>query len=161
MHAILAVVLLAVAPGAPYAVQSAAEAYEIAEYRLTEPVFKRFVDASRLIEAVMRDDARFVDAPLFTREVALSGDVVVEASALAARLDADRGLAAALRTAKLSAREYARFALVLIAARLAVGFIDAGVIYGARPGAPADNVEFFRAHRAEVVDVLAAIGVRD
>ncbi|HVH28400.1 MAG TPA: hypothetical protein VM818_16660 [Vicinamibacterales bacterium] len=161
MRAILAVVLLVVVPAVSYASQSAADAYEIAEYRLTEPVFKRFVEASRLIEAVTRADPRFDEAPLFTKEIALSGDVVVEASALAARLEADPRLAAALRTAKLSAPEYAKFALVLVAARLAVGFIDAGVIAGARAGAPADNVDFFRAHQANAFEVLGMLRVRD
>ncbi len=66
-----------------------------------------------------------------------------------------------MQTAKLTPREYAKFAIVLLAAHLAHGFVKAGVLQRVPAGAPTNNVEFVKAHEAEVTAVLAELGVRD
>ena len=132
---------------------------EIAEYRLDAEVFTRFDRASRLIVAATRADARFDHAPLFTPEVMLSGDVLPMATALEARLRNDAALAGALQTANLTAHEYTKFALALVAARLAHGFVKSGVLRRVPPGVHADNVMFVDTHLADVEALLKEMGV--
>lgn len=149
--------LLAVAVGA----QARIDVYELADYRLTTEVFERFAQASGRIIEVTRHDSAFTYAPLFTKDVALSGDAVAEANGLVARLENHAALAAALEGAKISPREYAKFAITLIAARLAHGFLTSGVLPRVPAGAPTINVAFIKTHEAEVVAALASLGIRD
>jgi hypothetical protein len=132
---------------------------ELADYRLTVPAFEQFQRASRLLAAAMRDDPRLAGTPLFTREIAVSGDAPAAAGELESRLEKEPALAGALLAAQLSAREYTKFALALIAAHLARGFLDAGVLRSVPAGVAADNVAFVAAHRAEVAGVLEELGV--
>jgi hypothetical protein len=132
---------------------------ELAEYRLTAPVFEQFQRASRLLAEAMRDDPRLAGAPLFTQEIAVSGDAPAAAGELETRLQEEPALAGALLAAQLSAREYTKFALALIAAHLARGFLDAGVLRSVPAGAAADNVAFVAAHRTEIAGVLEELGV--
>jgi hypothetical protein len=141
--------------------QAPIDVYELADYRLTTEVFERFGEASRRIAVVTRDDASFSFAPLFTKDVALSGDAVAAATGLVARLENHAALAAALDGAKITSREYAKFAITLIAAHLAHGFLASGVLPRVPAGAPTINVEFVKAHEADVVAVLASLGIRD
>jgi hypothetical protein len=138
---------------APYDVK------ELADYRLTEPVFQQFERASRLIATATRQDPRFEAAPLFTREVAVSGDAPAMAAELEARLQGEPVLADALHEAKLTPRDYTKFALALFAARLAHGFVKAGVLARVPAGVAADNVEFVEVHQAQVSAILAELGV--
>ena len=161
MRPFLILVLLSAFSAHAVAAQAPIDVKELAEYRLTGPVLEQFVEASGLIMTVTRQNARFTYAPLFTKEVALSGDAPVVAAGLVARLENDPALVAALTTAKLTPREYATFALALFAARLAHGFVEAGVLRSVPSGAPADNVQFVGAHQAEITAVLYTIGVRD
>jgi hypothetical protein len=141
--------------------QAPIDRYELADYRLTMDVFERFVKASARIADVINNDASFVDAPLFTKDVALTGDAVVEVSGLVARLEQHAGLAAALEAATITPREYAKFALSLVGAHLAYNFVKAGVLRRVPSGAPTINVEFVKAHDAEVTATLESLGIRD
>jgi hypothetical protein len=141
--------------------QAPIDRYELADYRLTTDVFERFVKASTRIADITTDDASFVDAPLFTKDVALTGDAVVEVSGLVARLEQHAGLAAALDAATITPREYAKFAISLVAAHLAYNFLNAGVLKRVPSGAPTINVEFVKAHEAEVTATLESLGIRD
>ncbi len=132
---------------------------ELAEYRLTGPVFQQFGRASHLIEVATRDDLTFIRAPLFTKEVSLSGEVQAMAIALEARLTHEPLLASALLEAGMTAHDYAKFALVLIAARFAHEFVEAGIIRSVPAGPAADNVQFVDTHKTEIVEVLRAMGV--
>ena len=134
--------------------QFAFNARELAEYRLTAPALKRFGHATALIAAAMRRDSRFVDEPLITREIAVSGDAPEMAAALQKRLDTEPALSAALFAADMSAREYATFALSLFAARMAQGFLKSGAMRRVPDGAAADNVAFVTAHETEVAALL-------
>jgi hypothetical protein len=140
-------------------VQAPLEVDELAKYRLTTGVFMQFEVASRSIAAAMRADPAFTREPLFTREIVLSGDAAVAATALETRLQTDPGLGRALRAAKLSAREYTKFALAVIAARLAHGFVKAGVLRGVPDGPAASNVAFVQAHEVEIASLLADLGI--
>jgi hypothetical protein len=157
---IVAAVIVTLAAGAAGA-QSPIDVYELADYRLTIDVFERFVHANaRIVEITQRDDS-FTDAPLFTKDLALSGDAVAEAAGLAARLASHAGLSAALEMAKITPREYSKFAITLIVAHLAHGFQKAGVLPRVPPGAPTSNVEFVRVHESDVNGALASLGIRD
>jgi hypothetical protein len=145
----------------PVAAQSPIDVYELADYRLTTDVFERFVLANGRIVDIIDHDASFTDAPLFTKDLALSGDAVAEAAGLIARLANHAGLAAALEAAKITPREYAKFAITLIAARLAYGFLNAGVLPRVPSGAPTLNVEFVKTHESDVTAALAHLGIRD
>lgn len=134
---------------------------DLALYRLTAPVFEKFSEASRLIGAATRADSRFADDPLFTTEVALVGDARKVAARLDARLQDEPVLAHALRTAGLTSREYTKFALGLLAARLAHGFLASGVLRSVPEGPAADNVRFVDEHQLEVSAVLEELGIVD
>jgi hypothetical protein len=135
--------------------------YDLADYRLTPEVFERFVNATGPIAEIAQHDPAFTYAPLFTKDVALDGDAPTVASGLAARLENHTGLAAALQTANLTPREYAKFAIALVAAHLAHEFLKAGVLQRVPSGAPANNVEFVKAHEPEIAAVFAQLGIRD
>jgi hypothetical protein len=83
------------------------------------------------------------------------------AQGLTARLENHPGLTAALEAAKITPREYSKFAIALVGAHLAQGFVKAGVLQKVPPGAPTINVAFVNAHEAEVTAVLEQLGVRD
>jgi hypothetical protein len=157
---ILLLAMLGVLTASPVT-QAPIDVYDLADYRLTTPVFEQFVRASDLIADVTLRDVVFDDAPLFTKEIALSDDAPAAAAALAARLEKHSGLAAALETAKLTPREYAKFAIALVAARLAHEFLNAGVLKRVPSGAPTENVKFVEEHRAEIRSVLDTLGIRD
>jgi hypothetical protein len=141
--------------------QTSIDVNDLADYRLTMPVFEQFVKASGRVADITRHDEAFRYAPLFTKDVALSGDAPAMAQGLAARLENHTGLAAALADAKITPREYAKFALSLVGAHLAYEFVKTGVIQKVPPGAPTINVDFVKAHEADVTAVLADLGVRD
>ena len=145
----------------PVETQAPIDVYELADYRLTTEVFERFVHASGRIADIVQHDPSFTYAPLFTKDVALSGDAVAEAAGLVARLEHHAGLAAALEAATLTPREYSKFAITLIAAHLAHGFLKAGVLQRVPSGAPTINVEFVKTHESDVTAALASLGIRD
>jgi hypothetical protein len=156
-HVAAAMVLMAALAHA----QVPLDVYELADYRLTTEVFERFIQASSRVADATRDDTSFTYAPLFTKDVALSGDAVAAVAGLIARLEHHPALAASLDSAKITPREYAKFAITLIAARLAHGFLTSGVLPRVPAGAPTINVEFVKTHEAAVTTVLASLGVRD
>ena len=161
-HAMTAVVLgQTLLAAATVAAQTPIDVYDLADYRLTPQVFEQFVQASARIVDVTRADTSFTYAPLFTKDVALLGDAPTMAQGLAARLENHAGLAAALATAKITPREYAKFAIALVGAHLAHGFVKAGVLKKVPDGAPAINVDFVSMHEAEVTTVLEELGVTD
>ncbi len=159
MTAYTAVMALLAVALAPISAQSPGTVKELAGYRLTTAVFQRFVPASRGVAAAVIADPRLVADPPFTREVAVSGDAAEVAPALEARLTREPALAAALGAAKISPHDYATFAIVLIGARLAHGFVKSGAIRFVPPGVAADNVAFIEANEREVAQVLQLLGV--
>jgi hypothetical protein len=154
--AAIAVVTVALAP---LHAQSPVTVKELAGYRLTTAVFQRFVPASRGIAAAVSADPRLAADPPFTREVAVSGDAAEVAPALEARLTREPSLAAALHAAKISPHDYATFAIVLIGARLAHGFVKSGAMRFVPAGVASDNVAFIDAHEPAVAEVLRILGV--
>jgi hypothetical protein len=157
------ILAFAVAGGYPGAgrAQAPINVYDLADYRLTPDVFRQFVEASRAIGVITRRDSAFTYAPLFTKEVVLSGDAPAVAAGLVARLENHAGLSAALQSAKLTPREYSKFAIALLAAHMAHRFMQAGVLQRVPAGAPTHNVEFVGTHQTEITAVLADLGVRD
>lgn len=151
--------VLVCAVASPVAGQAAIDVKELAAYRLTPEVFKRFVDASRRIADLSQQDASLARAPLFTNEVTRSSDAAAAARELMSRLDGHRGLTAALESAKTTPREFAKFAIALVAARLAHGFLESGVLRRIPEGAPASNVAFVARHESDVLATLALLGV--
>jgi hypothetical protein len=143
------------------AAQAPIDVYELADYRLTTEVFVRFVQASAQIGEITADDPMFDDAPLVTKDAALSGDAVAEVATLVARLEKHPGLSGALADARITPREYGKFTIALIAARLAYGFLQAGVLPRVPSGAPTVNVDFVKTHQTAVIAALAQLGVRD
>jgi hypothetical protein len=137
------------------------DAKELAEYRLTLPVFERFVAASDRIAAVTRGDQRLIEHPLFTRDVTVLGDAPSMARELESRLSDHPDLSEALRAARISAREYTTFALTLFGARLAHGFMSSGVLHSIPKGVATDNVQFVAAHLSAVTKVLQVLGVEE
>jgi hypothetical protein len=152
---------LFVAASVPASAQAPIGVYDLADYRLTPEVFGQFERASRLIGEITRQDPAFTYAPLFTKEVALDGDAVAVATGLVARLENHPKLVGALQSAMMTSREYSKFAIALLAAHMAHGFIKAGVLQQVPKGAPTHNVEFVETHQAEITAVLAELGIRD
>jgi hypothetical protein len=147
------------APAAHARGQQPVTARELAEYRLTAASFSRVVDAGRLIAAIIDREPRFMDAPLFTREVMLLGDVVEMATALESRLRDEQTLAAALDTAKITPREFTTFTFALFGAHLARGFMRSGALRFVPPGVTADNVAFVNANADAVDGLLDALRI--
>jgi hypothetical protein len=139
--------------------QPAFDAKQLANYRLTLPVFLRFAHATRLMAAQMRADSRFERDPLFSRDVSVSGDAVQMATEVRTRLANDATLAAALFAADISAHEYVTFALALFGARLAHGFLESGAMRMVPPGVAADNVSFVREHLPAIRAALTQLGL--
>jgi hypothetical protein len=132
---------------------------ELAAYRLTATVFERFRDASQQIAIVMARDASFRAAPLFSHEIVRGGDVTEVSATLEGRLRNHAAISHALSAVPISARDYTKFALTLVAARLALGFLESGVLKAVPPGAATENVAFVRAHRAEVDRLFTELGI--
>lgn len=132
---------------------------EIAAHRLAPAAFARFERASRAVASEVARDPALVSEPLFSQEIAQGGDVAEVAATLEQRLSHHAGLSRVLKAASLTPREYTKFALSLVAARLAFGFVESGLLKSVPAGTAADNVAFVRAHRAEVDAVLDALGV--
>lgn len=143
----------------PAAAQEPPSPQELATYRLTDPVFEKFQDASRRIAAVMAAESRFRYAPLLTREIVQSDDASVAAAQLMTRLDNEPPFVEALHAAGLTSREFTMFALTLVGARLAHGFVESGALRSVPKGVPTDNVAFVAVHLQDVLDVLRALGV--
>jgi hypothetical protein len=141
------------------AVQARIDAAEVAQYRLTDDVFLRFQSASRAIGSTTRADPVFARDPLFTRDVIVAADVRSAAAALETRLQKHPSIVDALQQAKLSARDYTKFALALFAARLAHGFVKTGVLRRVPEGVASDNVAFVERHDAEITALLAGLGI--
>jgi hypothetical protein len=157
-----AVLLLAADPGLAAAaglMQAPLEARDLAQYRLTEAVFDRFQAASRAIAAATRNDPALARNPLFSRDVLVSDDVKAAAMTLESRLASHPALGTALGDARLTARDYTTFALALVAARLAHGFVKTGVLRRVPDGVAAANVAFVAAHEQEIGSVLADLGI--
>ena len=132
---------------------------ELAAYRFTTADFEQCRDASTRIAIVIADDASFRAQPLFSEEITQRCYVTEASATLEARLRSHTGLSEALAAAKMSARNYTKCALTLIAARLALGFLDSGVLKSVPPGAAADNVAFVRAHRTAVDEMLKELAI--
>ena len=141
------------------AAQREFDAKELADFRLSAPVFKRFAHATRLLAAAMAREPRFANEPLITRDISVSGDAAEMATALHKRLDAEPALAGALFAADISAREYAAFAIALFGARLAHGFVKSGAMRRVPAGIAAENVAFVEAHQAEISVLLKQLGL--
>jgi len=144
---------------APAAAQEPPGPRELAAYRLTDPVFEQFQAASRDIAAAMAAEPRFRYAPLLTREIVQSDDASVAAAQLMTRLDTEPAFVEALQAAGLTSRDFTMFALTLVGARLAHGFIESGALRAVPRGVPTDNVAFVGVHLQEVLDVLRTLGV--
>jgi hypothetical protein len=81
------------------------------------------------------------------------------ASALEKRLDSDPALSAALFAAEISAHDYATFAIALLGARLAHGFVKSGAMRRVPAGVAADNVAFIEAHHADISALLKLLNL--
>lgn len=145
--------------GAALRAQKPVEADDLAQYRLTEPVFKRFAHATRLIGNTIAADSRYQRDPLITPEIAVAGDAAEMAAVLQRRLDTDPACAAALFAADISAREYAAFAIALFAARLAHGFVRSGAMRRVPPGVTTDNVAFIERHAKEIASLMKQLNL--
>jgi len=157
--AIAIVLLVTIVEAAPP--QAPIDVYELADYRLTTEVFERFIQASRRVGDITREDSAFTFAPLFTKDLLLSGDAVAGVNGLVARLQNHAGLAAALEAAKITPREYAKFSLTMVVAHLAHGFLKSGVLTQVAPGAATANVAFVKAHETDVNATLEQLGIHD
>jgi hypothetical protein len=161
MPLLLATLLVIGAPSPAAHAQGppAFQARELAEYRLTAASFSRVIDAGRLIAAIVAREPRFMDAPLFTREVMLLGDAAEMATAVEARLRGDQALAAALDAAKITPREFTTFTFALFGAHLARGFLQSGALRLVPPGVTADNVAFVNANADAIQGFLDALRI--
>jgi hypothetical protein len=151
--------LCLVVASTPVMAQRPIDQKELAAYRLTEPVYKRFAHAARLVTAASRKEPRLEEAPLFTKQIAVSGDAPEMAALLHARLEQEPAFRGALFAAEIDAREFTLFALALFAARLAHGFAKEGLIHVMPDSVAGRNVAFADAHQTEIGVLLAEIGV--
>lgn len=76
----------------------------------------------------------------------------------AARIEAEPRIRAALAEAGMSAREYARTSEAVVASMYVVAMLEAGTIKALPPEANRANVEFVKAHMAEIESRMEALG---
>lgn len=120
----------------------------LASYRLTEGTLHKVMQAGRNLAAMAKDPT--------VRESMQSQDDQPEAktiAAMAAQFDAVPPMKKALASAGLTSREYAVFTLSLLQASFAAALMDAKGQYQLKElpkGTPRENVDFVRAHRAEL-----------
>ncbi len=89
----------------------------------------------------------------------MSGDVSEMATIVYARVEQEPAFRNALFAAEIDAREFTAFALALFAARLAHGFVKAGLIYVMPDGVAGGNVAFVEAHQGEIGALFEELGV--
>jgi hypothetical protein len=159
MMAALLIVLIVSATLAGVPPQTPLGVEELAQYRLTTAVLEKFEIASRAIAAASRTDPSLVQEPAFSQGVARSDDAAAAAATLEKRLQTHPALVGALRAARLSAREYTKFALGVIAAHAAYGFVKTGVLRRVPAGTAAANVAFVEDHEARITTLLADLGI--
>ena len=139
--------------------QGPVEQKELAAYRLTGPVYERFAHGARLIVAASRKEPHLKEAPLFTKEIAVSGNAVKMAALLQARVEQEPAFRSALFAADIDAREFTLFALALFGARLAHGMVQAGLIHVMPKSVAGANVAFAAAHDVEIGALFAQMGI--
>lgn len=76
----------------------------------------------------------------------------------AARIEAEPRIRAALAEAGMSAREYARTSEAVVASMYVVTMLETGTIKELPPEANKANVEFVKAHMAEIESRMVALG---
>jgi hypothetical protein len=156
---LIATLVLAIIGPSGVSTQPAFERQELAAYRLAADRFAQFQQASERIAEIITNDDALQGAPLLSQAVTQDDEIEIAAGSLEARLRGHAAVTSALQASKISAREFTKFAIALVGARLAHGFQAAGLLRSIPAGPAADNVAFVGAHLTAVDDVLAKLGV--
>ena len=143
----------AAAPQAPAAAAVAAATDEIAdmsgEIPLTEARMARYYIALEKLAALEKQEPEL-------EELAMDANETTEQ--FVARIEREPRIAAALAASGMSALEYARTSEALVASMFAQGMIEAGLTKELPPGANKANIEFVKAHQAEIEAKMKAAG---
>ena len=78
-----------------------------------------------------------------------------------ARLESTPALKAAIESAGMSVRDYAYTSQSLVATMMAVGAVQAGQLKDIPEGVNPRNVEFMKAHQAEIEQKMRALGAQE
>jgi len=125
-----------------------AESVSAEGYTLTMAHVEAFLAAQAHIAAAVKADATLDPAMNASREDGLQ---------FAARLEATPALRDAIAKAGLSTRDYALTNEALVAAMMAQGAIEAGMLKEVPAGLNPQNVEFVKAHKAELESKMQAL----
>lgn len=119
----------------------------LARYRLTEGTFKKYVQVNKALVALAKDPAMQRYAAEHENDKA--PETIAE---MAAQFDAVPPLKKAIHDAGLTSREFALFSMSLLQAGMALGVLESGATK-LPEGTPKENVDFVRAHRAEIEQI--------
>jgi len=125
-----------------------------AEFELTMPGVERWMAANRGVAALVASEPALEDT------TAMDADEGTDA--FVARLDAQPSVAAAIRSAGLSTRDYAMTTEAVVGALFAVGMLEAGAI----KELPAElkdsqHVRFVQEHKDEITAMMESTGQAD
>lgn len=155
--AIAAIAAAASAVPATSRAQESADAQLLAKYRLTESTLHKVIQASRNLMAMYKDPA--VRKELAGQEDDARPDAKTIAG-IGAQFDALPPAKRAINAAGLTSREYALATMSLFQASMAAALMDAKGKYQVKElpkGTPKENVDFVRAHKAELEQWRAEI----
>jgi hypothetical protein len=141
---------------APANAQSDADAKAIQSYRLTEPVLQKITAANHAFVAALKND------PAAQKQLEADDDKNDDDSqslgAMEKKLVAMPHMAEALRSAGVSAHEYATFEMCAFQASLVVGSEKNGQKATSLPaGIQPANVQFVRDHKKQIEEMNAAL----
>lgn len=147
-----------------------AAAHGFAQALQNDPKFKGTIAAERELEALQNKDPRTpaedrrmeelqkqVDEAEKQMEALVGGDDKDDSatiSDMARKLTAIPHMSEALKSAGLSARDFALFETSLMQASMVAGFKKAGTLKQVPPGVPPENVQFVLDHEAEIQQAL-------
>lgn len=140
--------LLVLAPAArAQRAQADADYKEISGYRLTDAGLGKYIQASKNMLAVIRNDPK-LRQQLSAEEDQASGDDNPSLAQMAAKYDRHPEIAHAITSTGMSTREFVTFTFAMFQAGMGMAVQQAGgkLPDGVRP----ENVAFYKSHQAEL-----------
>jgi len=142
-----------VAPAAAATVsQAPADAGSIDTFDLTMDNVDRMLRAQVALGAATKADPSLDPAMNISEE---------NDAQFVARLESTPALKAAIESAGMSVRDYAYTSQSLVATMMAVGAVQAGQLKDIPEGVNPRNVEFMKAHQAEIEQKMRALGAQE
>jgi len=133
----------------PSAAPATASADSIDTFELTMPNVDAWMRAQKALGEAVKKDPSLDPAMNISEE---------NDAQYVARLEASPAMKAAIESARMSVHDYAYTSQSLVATLMAVGAVEAGQLKEIPEGVNPRNVDFVKAHRAEIEAKMKAMG---